>query len=120
MECPNCESNNSMKWSGEYKSCIQCGYEDYTSQAKPVYRSNGLHYKARYAGDIASQGAIAVDVYLKKRERENASNPLITPHCPYDQRAMVSTKNGSVSKYRCYAGHIIYLHSDKAGNFLWN
>ena len=120
MACPNCGSNNSMKLSGEYKNCLQCGYEDYSTQTKPVYKSNGLHYKARYAGDVTSQAALDVDVYLNKKERETTSNPTITLQCPYDQRVMASTKTGPVSKYRCYAGHIIYLHNDEVGNFLWN
>ena len=120
MECPNCQSKNSMKWSGEYMNCFQCGYEDYTSIAKPTYKSNGLHYKARYAGDVESQGGVTVDVYLKKRERETTSKPMITPHCPFDQRTMTIQSSGPTSKYKCYAGHTLYLHTDKRGNFLWN
>ena len=129
MECPNCQSTNSMKWSGEYKCCIQCGYEDYTSIAKPTYKSNGLHYKARYAGDVESQGGVTVDVYLKKREKETSTKPMTTPHCPFDQRVMTLMQSGKyvgfgadgkTSKYRCYAGHVLYLHTDTEGNFLWN
>ena len=120
MVCPNCESNNTLRLAGEYNSCVQCGYEDYTSIARPKYKSNGLHYKARYDGSVESQGPVTVDVYLKKRERETSTQPMITPHCPFDQRAMIRQKNGSINKYRCYSGHIVYLRTDKEGNFLWN
>ena len=120
MVCPNCESNNTLRLAGEYNSCVQCGYEDYTSIARPKYKSNGLHYKARYDGDVESQGSVTVDVYLKKRERETSTKPMITPHCPFDQRTMVLQRTGDVAKYKCYSGHIVYLRTDKEGNFLWN
>ena len=58
MGCPNCESNNTLRLAGEYNSCVQCGYEDYTSIARPKYKSNGLHYKARYDGDVESQAKV--------------------------------------------------------------
>ena len=125
MVCPNCNSSNSMKWFGEYPSCIQCGYEDYNSQYKPEYKSNRLYYKARYAGDMTSQGAVTVDVKVTKWiNTEKTSRPNFIPICPFDKKDMELARdretNAGQSKYKCTTGHTIWIHTDRDGNFHWN
>ena len=124
MVCPNCGSNNSLKWAGEYKSCIQCGYEDYKKQDMPAYKSKGLFYKAQYIGADPTQTGTSIDVRVKKNNKESTARINLEPTCPFDNHPMMKqmhiTMGMSEGKYECRNRHTIWLYSNEQSNLQWN
>ena len=124
MGCPNCESINSMKWSGEYKSCIQCGYEDYKEYDTPKYKSKGLYYKAQYVGNDPTQTGMLIDVRVKKTDKASTARINLEPTCPFDNHPMMKqmhiTMGMSEGKYECRNRHTIWLYSNEENNLQWN
>ena len=124
MECPNCQSHNSMKWSGEFKSCVQCGYEDYKKQDIPAYKSKGLFYKAQYIGVDPTQTGTAIDVRVKKTNKESTARLNLEPTCPFDnypmKKLMHITMGMSEGKYACSNRHTIWLYSNEQNNLQWD
>ena len=124
--CPRCiKGFVNHTNSGEYPSCIACGYEDYSYVMPKRERPRnallgGLASKLRYIGFSPQLEDLILEVQVKRDPLK--SGVVTVPTCPWDGKDMQAAplsgkKNKSDRTYRCSKRHRISLLSGITGDW---
>ena len=129
--CPRCQGDVEQRQGAEYsefRSCVQCGWEDYERRLVPVTRSTSLiaagsAYNLPYIGEhLALTGRVCTVrvAYIAPGRLSAPMAPVVTPECPTlncglpmwvmsitggAHRARVKARGAST--YRCADNHRI-------------
>ena len=113
--CQKCQSDNTLYWNGEFKTCVACGFEDY-SNTKPEskYSTKGITYVAFYSGKF-EQGIGKTATILISAPKSNKKNINFSVVCPWCDNRMREYR----FTYRCKQNHRITLYNEKDGTIHW-
>ncbi len=122
-QCRRC--NGDMEWDGDYWSCLQCSYEDYSGSnhlarnaPSGIQRPPG-YIKIRYDGKEPDlEGRI---LYYRKIPRPGANNATqndIDALCPYegcgqDLKVTFGRQQEGRRNMKCKAQHLAYVSIDQ-------
>ena len=130
MRCPKCFGT---MYQAEFLRCIQCGWEDYSSDKKDMVIPRRKEFRGdvtvvRYNGTATIHKGVMLLVQCTRSKNQRLV--IYIPECPYCSRDMEpknmsnkSTKSkyktGRIYHYSCRRGHVIYLETNATGLTGW-